>query len=68
MDKVRVDGRQIDEIRPITALVDYLPVVHGSSLFTRGQTQALCTVTLGPRLGEHIWSFLYLHKFCHYAF
>ncbi|MDR2066472.1 MAG: polyribonucleotide nucleotidyltransferase [Endomicrobium sp.] len=45
--KVRTDGRGLEEIRPITCEIDILPRVHGSSLFTRGQTQALVTVTLG---------------------
>ena len=45
--KVRTDGRGLEEIRPITCETDVLPRVHGSSLFTRGQTQALATVTLG---------------------
>ena len=40
-DKVRPDGRKVDEIRPLDAVVDFLPRVHGSGLFTRGQTQAL---------------------------
>ncbi|MGX7030355.1 polyribonucleotide nucleotidyltransferase [Vagococcus zengguangii] len=51
-EKIRPDGRQIDEIRPLAAEVGLLPRVHGSGLFTRGQTQALSTVTLAP-LGEH---------------
>lgn len=44
---VRLDGRKTTEIRPIWCETDYLPSVHGSSLFTRGETQALATVTLG---------------------
>jgi polyribonucleotide nucleotidyltransferase len=44
---IRLDGRKTTEIRPIWCEVDYLPRVHGSSLFTRGETQALATVTLG---------------------
>ena len=44
---LRLDGRQTDEIRPIWCEVDYLPSTHGSSIFTRGETQALATVTLG---------------------
>ncbi len=44
---VRLDGRQTDEIRPIWCEIDYLPSTHGSSIFTRGETQALATVTLG---------------------
>lgn len=46
-DKVRPDGRQIDEIRPLNSQVDLLPRVHGSALFTRGETQVLSTTTLG---------------------
>ena len=45
--KVRVDGRKTNEIRKITAEVSVLPRVHGSSLFTRGETQALVVTTLG---------------------
>lgn len=52
IDKIRPDGRQIDEIRPLASEVGLLPRVHGSGLFTRGQTQALSTVTLAP-VGEH---------------
>ena len=44
---IRLDGRKTDEIRPIWSEVDYLPSVHGSAIFTRGETQALATVTLG---------------------
>ncbi|PID69693.1 MAG: polyribonucleotide nucleotidyltransferase [Flavobacteriales bacterium] len=44
---LRLDGRKTDEIRPIWCLVDYLPATHGSAIFTRGETQALATVTLG---------------------
>ncbi len=47
-DKKRVDGRQIDEIRPLASEVGILPRVHGSGLFTRGQTQVLTIATLGP--------------------
>lgn len=50
-DKVRPDGRRVDEIRPLEAAVDFLPKVHGSGLFTRGQTQALSVLTLAP-MGE----------------
>ena len=46
-DKVRPDGRQIDEIRPLNSQVDLLRRVHGSALFTRGETQVLSTTTLG---------------------
>lgn len=51
-EKVRPDGRKMDEIRHLDAQIDILPRTHGSSLFTRGQTQALATTTLGA-LGEH---------------
>ena len=44
----RVDGRKLDEIRPLDAEVALLPRVHGSALFTRGQTQVLSITTLGP--------------------
>jgi polyribonucleotide nucleotidyltransferase len=44
---LRLDGRKTDEIRPIWCEIDYLPSTHGSSVFTRGETQALATVTLG---------------------
>ena len=48
----RLDGRKTTDIRPIWCEVDYLPGPHGSSLFTRGETQALCTVTLGTKDDE----------------
>ncbi len=51
-DKVRPDGRKVDEIRPLDSQIDLLPRAHGSALFTRGQTQALGTATLGS-LGEN---------------
>jgi polyribonucleotide nucleotidyltransferase len=47
-DKVRPDGRKVDEIRPLDAQVDILPRTHGSAMFTRGQTQVISTTTLGP--------------------
>lgn len=52
IDKIRPDGRKLDEIRPLSSEVALLPRVHGSGLFTRGQTQALSACTLAP-LGEH---------------
>ena len=51
-EKIRPDGRRMDEIRPLSASIDLLPRTHGSALFTRGQTQALSTTTLGA-IGEH---------------
>jgi len=50
----RIDGRQPDEIRPIWTEVDYLPSAHGSSVFTRGETQSLTSVTLGTKLDEQM--------------
>jgi polyribonucleotide nucleotidyltransferase len=50
----RLDGRKLDEIRPIWCEVDYLPAVHGSAIFTRGETQSLTTVTLGTKLDEQV--------------
>ncbi|KAF0851756.1 MAG: polyribonucleotide nucleotidyltransferase [Spiroplasma poulsonii] len=52
IDKTRLDNRRLDEIRPLTSEIDILPVVHGSALFTRGETQVLSVVTLGA-LGEN---------------
>lgn len=49
---IRLDGRKTNEIRPISCEVDCLPSAHGSSLFTRGETQSLTTVTLGTKLDE----------------
>ncbi len=51
-EKTRADGRAMDEIRPLSAEIDFLPRTHGSALFTRGQTQSLSITTLGA-LGEH---------------
>ncbi len=53
-DRIRLDGRKPDEIRPIWCEVDYLPSAHGSAVFTRGETQSLTTVTLGTKLDEQI--------------
>jgi len=51
---IRLDGRRMNEIRPIWAEVDCLPGPHGSAIFTRGETQSLTTVTLGTKLDEKI--------------
>ena len=51
-EKIRIDGREMDEIRPLSTDIDILPRTHGSALFTRGQTQSLSITTLGA-LGEH---------------
>ena len=53
-EKIRPDGRKVDEIRPLDAQVDLLPRVHGSALFTRGQTQVMSVTTLGPLSDEQI--------------
>ena len=51
-EHIRIDGRKMDEIRPLSCEIDLLPRTHGSALFTRGQTQSLSITTLGA-LGEH---------------
>jgi len=51
-ERIRLDGRQLDQIRPIWIETDYLPSAHGSAIFTRGETQSLSTCTLGTKLDE----------------
>ncbi|MCB9185963.1 MAG: polyribonucleotide nucleotidyltransferase [Flavobacteriales bacterium] len=51
-ERVRLDGRKTTDIRPIWTEIDYIPSAHGSSIFTRGETQSLTTVTLGGKLDE----------------
>jgi polyribonucleotide nucleotidyltransferase len=58
-NKIRMDGRQLDEIRNITCQNGILPRVHGSCLFTRGETQALATVTLGTLMDRQVLDELY---------
>lgn len=53
-EKRRIDGRQLNEVRQITSEKSILPRTHGSALFTRGQTQALCVATLGTKLDERM--------------
>ena len=53
-ERSRLDGRKLDEIRPIWSEIDYLPSAHGSAIFTRGETQSLTTVTLGSKLDEQM--------------
>ncbi len=53
-ERIRLDGRKLNEIRPIWTEVNYLPRVHGSAIFTRGETQSLTSVTLGSKLDEKI--------------
>ncbi|MGB3155819.1 MAG: polyribonucleotide nucleotidyltransferase [Chitinophagaceae bacterium] len=68
-DKVRLDGRKLDEVRPLNMEVDVLPSPHGAALFTRGETQSLTTVTLGTPLDSTLlesaaisdYSKFYLH-------
>lgn len=69
---IRPDGRSFEDIRPITCAVDVLPRVHGSAVFTRGETQAMCTVVLGTTADEQLVDGLleeYSQKFMlHYNF
>ena len=53
-EKIRPDGRKVDEIRPLDAQVDLLPRTHGSAMFTRGQTQVISVTTLGAKSDEQI--------------
>ncbi len=53
-EKIRLDGRQPEQVRPIWSEIDYLPSAHGSAVFTRGETQSLCTTTLGTKLDEQM--------------
>ncbi|GAA4450713.1 polyribonucleotide nucleotidyltransferase [Nibrella saemangeumensis] len=53
-ERYRLDGRKLDEIRQINCEVNFLPMAHGSAVFTRGETQSLTTVTLGTKLDEQI--------------
>ena len=53
-EKIRIDARKTDEIRPIWSEIDYLPAAHGSAVFTRGETQSLTTITLGTKLDEKV--------------
>jgi len=54
-ESIRLDGRKLNEIRPIWSEVDYLPSAHGSAIFTRGETQSLTTVTIGTKLDEQMF-------------
>jgi len=53
-ERIRLDGRDMNEIRPIWSEVDYLPCPHGSAVFTRGETQSLTTVTLGNKMDKQL--------------
>ena len=71
-DGQRIDGRKLDQVRPIDAMVGLLPRTHGSALFTRGETQAICTTTLGTKDAEQMIDGLeglsYNHFMLHYNF
>ncbi|MBC9033314.1 polyribonucleotide nucleotidyltransferase [Sphingomonas sp. JC676] len=71
-DGTRIDGRTTTQIRPIEAMVHFLPRAHGSALFTRGETQSICTTTLGTRDAEQMIDGLnglnYEHFMLHYNF
>lgn len=71
-DRTRLDGRQLDEVRPLTMEIDYLPSPHGSALFTRGETQSLTTATLGNAedelLLENAATSVYSKFILHYNF
>ena len=71
-ERTRLDGRKLDEIRPIVCEVDFLPSAHGAALFTRGETQSLTTATLGTKLDEMIVDQVmlsgYSKFFLHYNF
>lgn len=69
---VRLDGRPLDQVRPIWTEIGYLPSPHGSAIFTRGETQALTTLTLGTKLDEQMIDTALAHYFekfiLHYNF
>ncbi len=71
-DRIRLDGRKLDEVRPLAMEIEPLPTPHGSALFTRGETQSLTTVTLGTKLDELLVesaaSSVYSKFFLHYNF
>lgn len=53
-ENIRLDGRKLDEVRPIWTEINYLPAAHGSAIFSRGETQSVTTVTLGGKLDEQL--------------
>jgi len=65
-EKRRIDGRALDEVRLVTCETQLLPRTHGSALFTRGQTQALCTATLGTKMDERMVDDLHGKRFKSY--
>jgi polyribonucleotide nucleotidyltransferase len=64
----RIDGRAFDEVRPIECVVGILPRVHGSALFTRGETQAMVLTTLGTEMDEQRMETIYGEDFRHFMF
>jgi polyribonucleotide nucleotidyltransferase len=75
-DKKRIDGRAFDQVRPIECVVGILPRIHGSALFTRGETQAMVLTTLGTEMdeqrietiyGNHFRSFMFHYNFPPYS-
>jgi polyribonucleotide nucleotidyltransferase len=71
-ENIRLDGRKLDEVRPIWSEIGYLPAAHGSAVFSRGETQAVTTVTLGGKLDEQLLDAPMLHGYSrlmlHYNF
>ncbi|MEM9928215.1 MAG: polyribonucleotide nucleotidyltransferase, partial [Bacteroidota bacterium] len=71
-DKVRLDGRAFDEVRPIWTEVDYLPAAHGSAIFNRGETQSLTSLTLGTKTDQQMVDIAYENSYAdfilHYNF
>ena len=71
-ESIRLDGRKLDEVRPIWSEVNYLPAAHGSAVFTRGETQAVTSVTLGGKLDEQLldapMNYGYSRLMLHYNF
>src|SRR3954466_1197844 len=70
--KMRLDGRGADQIRPLEIQIDYLPNVHGSAVFARGETKVLSIITVGKvsekQLVDSIFSRSYKHFIHHYNF
>src|SRR5690242_4609617 len=70
--RVRLDGRDADQIRPLNMQIDYLPNVHGSAVFARGETKVLSVITIGKisekQVVDSIFNRSYKHFFHHYNF
>lgn len=71
-ESIRLDGRKLDEVRPIWSEINYLPAAHGSAVFTRGETQSVTSVTLGGKLDEQLldapMNYGYSRLMLHYNF